>query len=194
MARHTSQELRRHLHAFMADEKISREGATFYSHVLPSPQKQTLSARRVVGRNWALVGDAAAWVDPITGEGLYYALRSGDLLAGALIAEKPAEYPARVRKAFSADLEFATRIARRFYRGSFLGGAVATRMIQFIERSPTFRGLMADVFGGAQDYCSLKRRLWAQCGTTLTEVVSSLMKSQASIAKSTTATGTENIQ
>jgi flavin-dependent dehydrogenase len=194
MARHTSQELRRHLHAFMAEEKISRDGATFYSHVLPSPQKQTLSARRVVGRDWALVGDAAAWVDPITGEGLYYALRSGDLLAGALIAEKPSEYPARVRKAFSADLEFATRIARRFYRGSFLGGAVATRMIQFIERSPTFRGLMADVFGGAQDYCSLKRRLWAQCGTTLTEVVGSLMKSQASLAKSTTAAGTENIQ
>lgn len=194
MARHTSQELRRHLHAFMADEKISRDDATFYSHVLPSPQKQTLSARRVVGPNWALVGDAAAWVDPITGEGLFYALRSGDLLAGALIAKKPAEYPARIRKAFSGDLEFATRIARRFYRGSFLGGAVATRMIQFIERSPTFRALMADVFGGAQDYCTLKRRLWAQCGTTLTEVVSSLMKNQPSLAKSAPAAGSENLQ
>ena len=173
MARHTSQELRRHLHEFMAEEKISRDGARFYSHVLPSPQRQTLSARRVVGRNWALVGDAAAWVDPITGEeGLYYALRSGDLLAGALIANKPAEYPARIRKAFSADLEFATRIARRFYRGRFLGEAVATAsMIQFIERSPTFRSLMADLFSGSQNYCSLKRRLWAQCGTTLTEVV-----------------------
>jgi flavin-dependent dehydrogenase len=193
MARHTSQELRRHLHAFMAEEKISREGANFYSHVLPSPQRQTLSSRRVVGRNWALVGDAAAWVDPITGEGLFYALRSGDLLAEALIARKAAEYPARIRKAFSADLEFATRIARRFYRGRFLGGAVATRMIQFIERSPTFRALMADVFGGAQDYCSLKRRLWAQCGTTLTEVVGSLIKSQPSLTKSAPAGGTENI-
>jgi flavin-dependent dehydrogenase len=188
MARHTSQELRRHLHAFLAEEKISRDGAQFYSHVLPSPQPQTLSVRRVVGRNWALVGDAAAWVDPITGEGLYYALRSGDLLAQALTAGKPREYPARVRKAFSADLEFATRIARRFYRGRFLGGAVATRMIQFIERSPTFRALMGDVFGGAQDYCSLKRRLWAQCGTTLMEVVSSLTKRPPSLAK------TENLQ
>jgi len=194
MARHTSQELRRHLHAFMAEERISRDGAQFYSHVLPSPQPQTLSARRVVGRNWALVGDAAAWVDPITGEGLYYALRSGDLLAQALIAGQPREYPARVRKAFSADLEFATRIARRFYRGRFLGGAVATRMIQFIERSPTFRALMADVFGGAQDYCSLKRRLWAQCGTTLTEVVGSLTKRQPALAKNTPATSTENLQ
>src|SRR5258705_8686737 len=183
MARHTSQERRGHLHAFMAEERISREGPQFYSHLLPAPQQQRFSRRRVVGGNWALVGDAAAWVGPITGEGLYYALRSGDLLAQGVIAGKPREYPARVRKAFSADLEFATRIARRFYRGRFLGGAVATRMIQFIERSPTFRALMADVFGGAQDYCSLKRRFWTQCGTTLTEVGGSLLKGQTVIAK-----------
>jgi flavin-dependent dehydrogenase len=194
MARHTSHELRRHLHAFMESEKIPRAGGRFYSHVLPSPQKQTLSSRRVVGRNWALVGDAAAWVDPITGEGLYYALRSGEVLAESLIACKPAEYPARIRNAFSADLEFATRIARRFYRGRFLGGAVATRMIQFIDRSPTFRALMADVFAGSQDYCTLKRRLWAQCGTTLTEVVGSLLKGQPSLAKNPSAAGTENLQ
>src|SRR6266851_5613076 len=194
MARHTSQELRRHLHAFMESENISGEGARFYSHVLPSPQPQTLSARRVVGRNWALVGDAAAWVDPITGEGLYYALRSGELLAESLIAYKADEYPARIRKAFSTDLEFATRIARRFYRGRFLGGAVATRMIQFIERSPTFRALMADVFAGSQDYCSLKRRLWAQCGTTLTEVVGSLLKGEPSLAKNPSTAGSENLQ
>ena len=112
------------------------------------------------------------------------------MLAQALIADKPSEYPARIRKAFSTDLEFATRIARRFYRGRFLGEAVATRMIQFIERSPTFRSLMADLFGGSQDYCSLKRRLWAQCGTTLTEVVGSLLKSHPGLTKSVP--GTEN--
>ncbi len=181
MARHTSQELKQHLHEFMRVEGIETADAHFYSHVLPSPQAQTLRARRVVGKNWALVGDAAAWVDPITGEGLHYALRSGDLLAQSLVAGKPQEYPARVRAAFSADLEFATRIARRFYRGRFLGGAVATRMIQFVGRSATFRELLADVFSGAQDYRSLKRRLWAQVGTTLTEVASSLLKLQPAI-------------
>jgi flavin-dependent dehydrogenase len=176
MARHTSQELRQHLHEFMREEKIDVAGARFYSHVLPSPQPQTLRARRVVGRNWALIGDAAAWVDPITGEGLYYALRSGDLLGQSLAVGRPEEYPALVRADFSADLEFATRVARRFYRGRFLGGAVATRMIQFVERSATFRDLMADVFSGAQDYRSLKRRLWAQFGVTLSEVISSFVK------------------
>ncbi len=188
MARHTSQELRQHLHEFMREEGISTAGASFYSHVLPSPQPQTLRARRVVGRNWALVGDAAAWVDPITGEGLYYALRSGDLLAQSLVAGRPREYPARVRADFSADLEFATRVARRFYRGRFLGGAVATRMIQFVARSATFRALMADVFSGAQDYRTLKRRLWSQCGITLSEVLESLLRPRATLCRRTTGT------
>jgi len=189
MARHTSQELRGHLHDFLREENVESEGAQFYSHVLPSPQAHTLSARRVVGRNWALVGDAAAWVDPITGEGLYYALRSGDLLAQALIESQPESYPSRVRKAFSADLEFATRIARRFYRGRFLGGAVATRMIQLVERSATFRELMADVFSGAQDYRSLKRRLWSQLGVTMTEVATSFLKPQRTLVPGATGSG-----
>ncbi len=186
LARHTSRELRRHLRDFMREESVPTSGARFYSHVLPSPQLHTLCARRVVGRNWALVGDAAAWVDPITGEGLYYALRSGDLLAQSLAAGKPEEYPARVRADFSADLEFATRIARRFYRGRFLGGAVATRMIQLVQRSATFRDLMKDLFTGAQNYRSLKQRLWTQVGVTLTEVLSSLLKLQPALAQGPT--------
>jgi len=66
-------------------------------------------------------------------------------------------------------------------------------MIQFIERSPTFRALMADVFAGSQAYCSLKQRLWAQCGTTLTEVVGSLLKGHPSLAKNPSAAGSENL-
>src|SRR5271170_2837834 len=76
--------LRGHLDAFFEEERIPMDGATFYSHVLPSPSAQTIRSRKIMGRNWAMAGDAAATVDPITGEGLYYALRSGDLLAQAI--------------------------------------------------------------------------------------------------------------
>ena len=84
MGQTSSQELRRHLDEFVREEKIPMEGAQLYSHVLPSPEAQTIRGRRIVGKNWAMAGDAAACVDPITGEGLFYALRSGDLLAQAL--------------------------------------------------------------------------------------------------------------
>lgn len=42
--------------------------------------------RRVAGGRAVLVGDAAGFIDPVTGEGLYRALRSADLAADALDA------------------------------------------------------------------------------------------------------------
>lgn len=179
MGENGSRQLKQHLHEFLREESIpvpAGNDGCLYSHVLPSPTARTLRNRRVVGSNWALVGDAAAWVDPLTGEGLYYAMRSGDLLAESLIRGRPEEYPQRVRQEFRSDLELAVRIARRFFCGRFLGGAVTTRMIQFINRSPAFRALMRDVFSGAQDYGTLKRRLWAQLGVTLGEVLASVVK------------------
>src|SRR5207245_3160285 len=118
------------------------------------------------------VGDAAAWVDPLTGEGLFYAIRSGELLGRSIAEGCPEKYPAWVRAAFSAELEFAARIVRRFYRGSFLGSAVTTRMVQFLRRSPVFRTCMCDLFSGTQDYTSLKRRLWGHLGITVSEFIS----------------------
>ncbi|HXX18629.1 MAG TPA: NAD(P)/FAD-dependent oxidoreductase [Candidatus Acidoferrum sp.] len=169
MGQSPTHRLRRHLDDFVNEERIPMNGATFYSHVLPSPQAQTIRGRRIVGKNWAMAGDAAACVDPITGEGLYYALRSGDLLAQALIEGQLQTYPERLRAAFSADLEFAANIAKKIFRGTFLGGAITTRMVQLLNCSPTFRDLIRDVFSGSQDYRTLKRRLWNQVGTTMLE-------------------------
>lgn len=183
MAAHTSNELRAHLKEFAAKESISTEGAKFYSHVLPSPQERTLSDRAVIGRNWGLCGDAAAWVDPLTGEGLFYAMRSGELLGRSIAEGCPEKYPARVRASFSMELEFAARIVRRFYRGSFLGSAVTTRMVQFLQRNAVFRQLMSDLFCGTQDYSSLKQRVLSHLGGTLSQFVSSVLNFERPSAK-----------
>ncbi len=176
MAQYATQTLRKLLDDFAREEKIATAGARFYSHVLPSPRLATLRHRKITGRNWALAGDAAACVDPITGEGLFYALRSGDLLAESLIQDRPESYPARLRAEFVADLEIATSLVRRVFRGSFLGGAVTTRMVQFAQRSATFRDLLRDLFSGAQDYRSLRKRLWTQFGATITEVARDILR------------------
>src|SRR5271154_3516555 len=175
MGQSSTHVLRQHLDAFVAEERIPRAGAQFYSHVLPSPEAHTIRNRRIAGRNWAMAGDAAATVDPITGEGLYYALRSGDLLAQAIVEGQPEMYPAKLRAAFSADLEFAAHIANRIFRGNFLGNAITTRMVQLLNYSPAFRDLVRDVFSGSQDYRSLKRRLWNQVGITMTEITRNLL-------------------
>lgn len=175
MATHTSSELRAHLHTFATQEKFTTENAKFYSHVLPSPQERTLSGRSVIGKNWAMCGDAAAWVDPLTGEGLFYAMRSGEILGQSICEGRPELYPSRVRASFSLELEFAARIVRRFYRGSFLGCSVTTRMVQFLQRNAVFRQLLSDLFCGTQDYSSLKNRVLGHLGGTLSQFVSSVL-------------------
>jgi flavin-dependent dehydrogenase len=68
-----------------------------------------------------LVGDAAGLVDPLTGEGIYYALRSGQLAAeavdGLLRRGDPLDgYSARVADEIQAELRIAGRMASILYR------------------------------------------------------------------------------
>jgi flavin-dependent dehydrogenase len=167
--------LRKHLEAFMDLERLPREGARLFSHLLPSPRQRTLRRRALVGRHWALAGDAAAMVDSVTGEGLYYAMRSGELLGQALVAGRPEQYPRRLRSEFGGELESAALLAPRFFSERFLGGAMSTRTVEFAHRSPTFRRMLAAVFSGRQGYRTLQLRLWAQLPLSLAEIAWSFL-------------------
>src|SRR5205085_3285983 len=79
--------LRQRLERYMNEHGIAWKGAAFYSHLLPSLDTKSWKRNRVAGDGWMAVGDAAGLVDPVTGEGLYYAMRSGDLAARALLSE-----------------------------------------------------------------------------------------------------------
>lgn len=58
--------------------------------------------RQSHGSGWALVGDAGYFKDPITAHGITDALRDSEILADAIIAGRPADYP-QTRDALSAD-------------------------------------------------------------------------------------------
>ena len=163
----------------MAEKGISPQGAGFYSHVLPALETRAWKKNRVAGDGWMAVGDAAGLVDPITGEGLYYAIRSADLAANALLSEaggapeKLQAYRRMLRKDFSADLEFSSRLAKRIFLGRFLLGPVPSRMVQFTRRSPRFSSLMQDLFAGTQSYLGLKKRLLDNLSGSLYEIAMS---------------------
>ncbi|MBS1855480.1 MAG: NAD(P)/FAD-dependent oxidoreductase [Acidobacteria bacterium] len=172
--------LRQRLEGFMQERGICWKGARFYSHLLPSLETRSWKSNRVAGDGWLAVGDAAGLVDPITGEGLYYAIRSGDLAARSLIddaggaAESVERYRKLLRKDFTADLEFGSRLAKRVFVGRFLCGSVPARMVQFTRRSPRFAGIMQDLFAGRQPYLGLKRRLLENLSPSLYEIAMSL--------------------
>ena len=163
--------LRRMLEKFLAKRGLDAAQGEFYSHVLPAPRAATLQRRALQGDGWALIGDAAGLVDPITGEGLYYALRSGELLATAIIERRTEMYAQSVRRELLPELETAARFAHAFYSGSFLGGKVLDRMVQFTAASQRVRRLMCDVFSGAQGYVGLRRRAYRTFLRALPEMV-----------------------
>lgn len=172
-----AQALRARLERYMDERGIAWRGSKFYSHMLPSLASAAWRNNRLAGDGWMAVGDAGGLVDPITGEGLYYAMRSGDLASRVLldeahgVAEKAAAYRALVAREFALDLEFASTLARRLFLGTFLFNSVPTRMVQFMRRSPLFRDLMQDLFAGTQPYLELRSRLLRNLSGTLQEVL-----------------------
>ena len=168
--------LRQMVEEYMAEHGLPLDGSRFYCHLLPSLAAKSFERNRVAGAGWAAAGDAAGVVDPITGEGIYFALRSADLLAGCLIEGRIADYAKLLRKEVTADLQFGAKLSNWFYHGRFLLDSVTTRMVQLSRRSPTFENLMQDMFAGNQNYLGLKSRLWRQLGLTLWELAASLRR------------------
>jgi flavin-dependent dehydrogenase len=152
-------ELRRILEQWLDENGYRREGASFYSHILPSYRAQTFEGLEVCGDGWSMIGDSAGLVDPITGEGLYYALRSAELCASALLAGRPYEYRAMLAEEVLPELQLAARVSQRFYTGQIFGESVLERMVALTAQSASIRDLMSDLFAGIQGYRDLRARL-----------------------------------
>jgi len=117
-------------------------------------------------------------VDPITGEGLYYATRPAELAKQSILSGPAGAagvaYRRLLRRDFVGDLEFGSRLAHRVFHGTFLRGAVTSRMVQFTRLSPKFRQVMQDLFAGTQPYIGLKKRLFRNLNGSLIEAVCNL--------------------
>ena len=171
--------LRARLEAYMKEKGLNWKDARFYSHLLPALDSSSWKRNRVCGDGWMAVGDAAGLVDPVTGEGLYYAMRSADLASQVLIEETPlaerlARYRQLLRRDFVADLELGSRLAKRVFLGRFLCGSVPARMVQFTRRSPRFSAIIQDLFAGRQQYTGLKKRLLQNLNGSLYDISMSL--------------------
>lgn len=169
--------LRARLESYLERRGLGWRHGEFYAHLLPSLEPGAWIRNRVSGPGWLAVGDAGGLVDPITGEGLYYAIRSADLAAQVVLSdahpqeEKPRAYRNLLLKDFVCDLAFGAGLAKRLFLGRFLFGTVPQRMVQFMRRSPRFYALMQDLFAGTQSYQDLKERLLKNLHGTLFEMV-----------------------
>jgi flavin-dependent dehydrogenase len=152
--------LRRVLEQWLEENGFGLDGARFYSHILPSFRLHTFEALEACGDGWAMIGDSAGLVDPITGEGLYYALRSAELCAQALLADKPEDYRVRLQDEVLGELKLAARVSKRFYSGQIFGDSVLEKIVSLTAQSKSFRDLMSDLFAGIQGYRDLRARMY----------------------------------
>jgi geranylgeranyl reductase family protein len=139
-------------------EKNLRATAERYAARIPGLADQTWNKRRACGEGWALLGDAAGFADPVTGEGIYYALRSAELFAEAFLEGQPEEYEERWREDFGAELRRASQMRRRFY-GNFWGAPFTERMIEFAKGHRGIKKVLGDLVAGEQGYVGLKKKL-----------------------------------
>ena len=139
-------------------EERLRASAQRYAARIPGLAPETFDARRAAGDDWALLGDAAGFADPVTGEGIYYALRSAELFAEAYLAGDVKAYERRWRADFGRELRRASKMRRRFY-GRFWGGPFTDRMIKLARAHPGIRRSLRELVTGDQGYVDLKRTL-----------------------------------
>jgi geranylgeranyl reductase family protein len=153
---------------FWTNRRESTEASRIYEHLrhtaeryaarIPGLADKTWDTRKASGDGWALLGDAAGFADPVTGEGIYYALRSAELFAECWLAGTQDEYEARWRKDFGGELRRAAQMRRRFY-GNFWGAPFTERMIDFARGHRGVKRVLGDLVAGEQGYVDLKKKL-----------------------------------
>jgi flavin-dependent dehydrogenase len=135
-----------------------RSTAERYAARIPGLSPSMWNKRVACGENWALLGDAAGFADPVTGEGIYYALRSAELFAESYLAGEPLNYEQRWREDFGRELQRASQMRRRFY-GNFWGAPFTERMIEFARGHRGIKRVLGDLVAGDQGYTDLKKKL-----------------------------------
>jgi flavin-dependent dehydrogenase len=135
-----------------------KKSAERYAARIPGLEPRTWDTRHACGERWALLGDAAGFADPVTGEGIYYALRSAELFTDAYLGGSPLQYEQLWRRDFGRELQRASQMRQKFY-GNFWGAPFTERMIKFARGHRGIRKVLGELVAGDQGYTDLKRKL-----------------------------------
>jgi geranylgeranyl reductase family protein len=152
-----------------------------YSWPIPSLAADDFRNLPLAGSRWCVVGDAAGLVDPITREGIFFALLSAQWAAETLAEGLDLSgYGGRVRRDIVPELERAARLRSMFFTARFIG-----LLMSALQQSESVRAVMADLIAGRQPYATLKWRLLKtfELGLALRYVARSLQASDAPSAE-----------
>jgi geranylgeranyl diphosphate/geranylgeranyl-bacteriochlorophyllide a reductase len=129
-----------------------------YAWPIPSVGHERASQAACSGPGWMLLGDAAGLVDPLTREGIYYALLSGQWAADSVIEtsafREASRYADRIRGDIHPELARAARLSDLFFNRAF-----SALFVEALGQSRAIRDVFVDLVAGSQPYKGLRRRL-----------------------------------
>ena len=164
--------LRRRVEEFIDREYPGTgQARRFYAARIPCLSRKSLAGQKTSGTRWALLGDAAGFADAVTAEGIFYALRSAELLAGCFKSGEPAAFDRAWREDFGRDLMRSAGWRDRFFAGTLLFKAFVSRAVQLTRLSGTVGRLTDDVIAGLMDYAGLRRNLLLRSPQILVETI-----------------------
>lgn len=157
----SSSQLRAQSAAWLRTHGLDRAARlTPYSWPIPSIGHDARRAPPLGGAGWLLLGDAAGLVDPLTREGIYYALLSGQWAAEAIVASRAEDaasvYADRILSAVQPELVRAARLSGVFFTPDF-----SSLLVRALDESEGIRSVFVDLVAGMQPYRGLRRRLLA---------------------------------
>jgi len=101
----------------------------------------------ICSKNWALIGDAASFVEPISGEGIYYAIYSAEILAGCILENRLSFYQQLCMKHFGQNLFKASQTFEYFYQTELI-----ETMLVLAGKSKPMRKMLSEMISGSLNY------------------------------------------
>jgi len=132
----------------MARFGVSLDGVSLHGHPLPI----YIRSERLNTARSLLVGDAAGLMDPLSGEGIRYAVKSARLAAEAIIQGELGKYTEWVQREIGANLSRARWVATLFYGLPHL-------CFRLAARDPRVTRLFSEILNDRATYFDLSRRI-----------------------------------
>lgn len=130
------------------------KGISIRGAYIPFFSPKDFYEQSICSKNWALIGDAARFVDPISGEGMYYAIYSAEILAACIKEDQVTLYQGLCRKHFGRNLLKASQGFEYIYQTGFIEAMAA-----LAGKSTAIRQIISEMIVGNIDYLTWKRRL-----------------------------------
>jgi flavin-dependent dehydrogenase len=86
-----------------------------FAHLIPAVWQQEFFDLQCSGDDWALIGDAAGHVNPLSGIGIYYAMKGGMLCALAYLEGDLHRFEKYWRNDYGGELYYGAGTALRYY-------------------------------------------------------------------------------